>query len=50
MKLIPNFFNIENLSLFDIFGQVRDIEILNYKDQNYFVVGRNKESLLFYKK
>ena len=44
------FFNIENLALFDIFGQVRDIEILNYKDQNYFVVGRNKESLLFYKK
>lgn len=44
------FFNIDNLALFDIFGQVRDIEILNYKDQNYFVVGRNKESLLFYKK
>ncbi|WP_299129736.1 VCBS repeat-containing protein [uncultured Winogradskyella sp.] len=44
------FFNIENLALFDIFGQVRDVEILNYKGQDYYVVGRNKERILFYPK
>ncbi|BAO76112.1 VCBS repeat-containing protein [Winogradskyella sp. PG-2] len=44
------FFNTKNLPLFDIFGQVRDIEPLILNDEKIYVVGRNKDSLLFYKK
>jgi len=44
------FFNTKNLPLFDIFGQIRDIEPLTLKDQKIFVIGRHRDSLLFYKK
>jgi len=44
------FFNTKNLPLFDIFGQIRDIEPLMLKDEKIYVIGRHKDSLLFYKK
>lgn len=43
------FFNIKNLPIFDIFGQVRDIEIIRHEDEKVYVVARHKDSLSFYK-